>query len=678
MNISELTDMLVQSSQQYSQAKCNPWWEGDHEEAIYRYDIFSGQTLEDVRKCIAGCGKEEILAPVGHLGLNLFHLLVWHNFYDTVEELLRGGKISGSEIDRTDDRGQGLTPFLLACACGNAAMARLLLAHGADQAACDGRGMNGYHFLARPRIQGLELASPCLEHSAEQRGEIARQLTCDVDQEDRDGMTPLVRMLSTEYCSGYTWPLTEVFLEKGAATDYVDGEGDTLLMMALKHGHRTAALLLMERCPEMVGAANHRGETPLGHAASWRDMAMYIALKDHGAVADAGDSMELFPLSQIAGNAFGDVQEDNRDGLAIALYLAKKLVRQADPDDDDELGEVTDILHNALVTDKEASVLEVFQEAGYGFTVPIHYHGERLCLRDACLRPGYGVEVIRKLKELGVDMDRAVVKGRTPACIIASGARCRNQQDEAYFREAARLFSRESMEALDDSGEAAVHLAAREGHTGMLKVMVEKGVDLNLAKDAPARAGMTPLHEACAAGNREAVRMLMDAGADDTRKDLEGETPAHLALLEERWGRSKLTMEERAGVLRELRHLDIPRNDGQTPFMLLRYAHRELLPIFLEAGVDVNHRDNMGRTAMMLNPDKDMVKELLKAGADMNLTDNEGNTALHHALKEYSEDTARYLVKKGADYSRPNNDGETAVDIAVERGFEGVLEVMGE
>ena len=51
MNQKELTDMLVESSQQYSQAKFNPWWEGNHEEAIYRYSIFSEETLRDVGAC---------------------------------------------------------------------------------------------------------------------------------------------------------------------------------------------------------------------------------------------------------------------------------------------------------------------------------------------------------------------------------------------------------------------------------------------------------------------------------------------------------------------------------------------------------------------------------------------------------------------------------------------------
>ncbi len=231
------------------------------------------------------------------------------------------------------------------------------------------------------------------------------------------------------------------------------------------------------------------------------------------------------------------------------------------------------------------------------------------------------------------------------------------------------------MEQLDKYGEAAVHLAARQGHAGMLKIMIEKGVDVNLAEDAPAPAGTTPLHEACMHGQAEAVKLLIAAGADDTLKNMDGETPAHAALMKNRRGR-ELDNEQKARVLRELMHLDIPRNDGQTPLLMLRHDTSELLPVFLERGVDLNHTDHSGMTVMMRNTDKDMIKELIRAGADIHLADNEGNTALHHALDNYSQDSARFLIKKGADYNRPNNDGVTPVQMAIEKDFEMVLELM--
>ena len=109
--------------------------------------------------------------------------------------------------------------------------------------------------------------------------------------------------------------------------------------------------------------------------------------------------------------------------------------------------------------------------------------------------------------------------------------------------------------------------------------------------------------------------------------------------------------------------------------MLLRNLP-ELLPIFLERGVDVNHTDNDGMTALMHLIDKNAAKELLRAGADINIADHEGNTALHHALMCGDQTTARYLIRKGADYNRSNNYGETPVQLAVEHGCESVLELM--
>lgn len=101
-----------------------------------------------------------------------------------------------------------------------------------------------------------------------------------------------------------------------------------------------------------------------------------------------------------------------------------------------------------------------------------------------------------------------------------------------------------------------------------------------------------------------------------------------------------------------------------------------LLSLLIDRGVDIDHADNEGRTLMMLDADKDTIKELLRAGADMNMADNEGNTVLHNVLKNGNVEIARYLIKKGADYNHPNNQGETPVQIAVEKGFNTVLELM--
>lgn len=675
MDVKELTDLLVESSEKFNQTKFIPWWEGDHENATYYYDMFEKEIIKEAEECLAECGKEELLSHVGRAGLSLFHLLVWHNFYGPVEKMLTDGRVEGREVDLTDDKGHGLTPFLLACGRGNLAMVRLLLEHGASDALCDERGMNAYHFLAYPRFENdlLAVNFSCLDKSVEQRGEIARLLTCDVNKRNNAGLAPLEQLLSTDYSSSYTWPLAEVFLEKGAVTDYVDQDGNTLLMMARKKGHVTAALKLIERCPEMVNKADSRGMTPIAHAIEYRNQAMYLVLKEHG--ASPVPEMEVFPLEQITSNCFANVSSENKDSLSLALYMTQKLIRQLDPDDEDEIGEITGILHNALISDENAFVLDACKEAGIDFTMAMYHHGDILCLRDECLNVGRGMGVIRKLMELGVDMEKAVVSGRTPANILASMDWCRDDKDETFYEEAAKLFSRESMEETDNRGRAAIHNAAESGHGGMLRVMIEKGVDVNLTTDEPGEAGMSPLHLACINGHADVVKLLMDAGADDTIKTLKGETPAHLALKEKGYGRTPED-EKRKEILTNLKHLDIPDEKGRTPLMLLKYQTRELLPIFFERGVDINHADNEGMTMLMLHTSKDMAKELIRAGADVNMADNEGNTALYFALKNYDAEGARYLIRKGADYNRPNNDGETPAQIAAENGMDTVLELM--
>ncbi len=213
--------------------------------------------------------------------------------------------------------------------------------------------------------------------------------------------------------------------------------------------------------------------------------------------------------------------------------------------------------------------------------------------------------------------------------------------------------------------------------------MIEKGVNINLAEDEPAESGNTPLHTACIYGTTDVVKLLMASGADDSLQNIKGETPAHLAVMKKKFG-EELQSRERAAMLKELKTLDMERNDGQTPLMLLQSlginATLELLPIFLDANVDVNHRDNQGNTAMILTAKnqcfKDIIKELVRAGADVNVADNSGNTALHYALRYGSQDVARFLVKKGADYNRANNQGVTPVQLAVEHGYDTVLEVM--
>lgn len=713
MEIKELTDILV-SSLESNRAKYVPWWEDDFENCMYSYEMFSKEDIENITECIKNCEKEVLFTKVGCMGLSLFHLLVWHNFYDVVKTLID----EGADVNISAVEGQGIlkdvcigaTPLMLACYQGNLNMVKLLIEAGADTKAVDEKGRNAYHYLCS-YIYRLPHEYQCMQSSLAFRKDIACLLTDGINQKDENGMTPLQVMLNDDN-SNLSWALTKAFIDKGAKTDMFNDDGDSLLIIAIKNYHITAALELSNN-KELINKTNNEGRTPLHYAVDNGSLELCMALMDKGADKNIKDNNDISPkdmaldddwneemekyfksgridmnnLSRLTSNSFARFSEEHRDNISIALYLAGKLINEADPDDDDEMQQVLGIMYNALLQDEDCQVLELCKKAGLDFVQTIYRSGSMTCIRDECLGGNYGIKVIKKFIDMGVDMNEAVVKGRTPANIVASLQKRTmfSREKDDYFEKAAEFFSKESMEQLDNNGTSAIHYAAKNEHLEMLQVMIDKGVDINITEDEPANAGNTPLHTACESGKAKMAELLIKSGADDTLKNIKGNTPAHLITTNIRFGR-EIEEEDRLAVLEVLKNVDIPSNDGRTPLMLAQSfdinTSTSITKLLIDKGVDVNHADNDGNTALILNAKnncyKGVIKELIKAGADVNAYDKLGNSALYYALKYGDLESSRFMIKKGADFNHANNEGVTPMEVAVENGYDSIIELMYE
>lgn len=395
-------------------------------------------------------------------------------------------------------------------------------------------------------------------------------------------------------------------------------------------------------------------------------------------------SKQLETLVFMAGSFSSDEAEEGRNAC---LGLLKMIIDKADRDDDDEMGYIVKGSIDILRSLKDVKVLDMLNEAEISFTEPLYYQREMTNFRDYIMEWAFSLDVVEKMSQLGVDLDEALIKGRTPAYILAHEERRMswgtNNVEEDYAK-AVEYFSVESMQSLDTEGTSAAHEAVRHNHFEMLDAMLKKGVDVNVTEDQPKVAGTTLLHTACAYGFPKIVQMLMEAGADDTLMNVEDETAAHVAV-SRKIRFKEIRQEERIEMIRALNNVDIPGKGGRTPLMLAQdydmHASYYLTPVLIEKGADASRTDDNGNSALLLHEewscDKNVVKALVNAGADVNARNKDGNTPLHLALKNGNGEVARFLIKKGADCNVPNEKQVTPMQIAVEKGMDEVLPFMG-
>ena len=98
----------------------------------------------------------------------------------------------------------------------------------------------------------------------------------------------------------------------------------------------------------------------------------------------------------------------------------------------------------------------------------------------------------------------------------------------------------------------------------------------------------------------------------------------------------------------------------------------ELVRMVLNAGADINARNNSGQTALMrLDDDSsaEIVNALVYAGAKVNLKDEDGDSALLVAAALEKTEVLKALLDAGAKVNTRNKEGKTALMIAAEGGY---------
>ena len=192
----------------------------------------------------------------------------------------------------------------------------------------------------------------------------------------------------------------------------------------------------------------------------------------------------------------------------------------------------------------------------------------------------------------------------------------------------------------NDYGEIALHVAAKYGSADAVKRLLDIGADLS-ARDL---FGYTPLHKATMAARSEIVSILLDFDSDvhDSSND-RVLTPLHLA---------------------------VSNKDIDTTVILLKHgasvsavAPEKYTPIHLAA--------RCGSADIL-----DKLLNYVKQPSDLDLRNKDGDTALHIAIGENSLAKVAMLLNNEADLLATNTRGKSPIHIAAQCATAYILDTL--
>ena len=419
---------------------------------------------------------------------------------------------------------------------------------------------------------------------------------------------------------------------------------------------------LAVKCPEHVNAIYGRHKLPLFAALEQDHVEIMEFLLEHGANVDArettGETMLLKVLSQperhnlveivallLKHGANANARTTSfRRSLHLAEYKGEFKVAQ-------------------MLLDHKSDVN--FQDID-GRT-PLHIVlGRQLNNEDGALNHA------RLLFERGAEVNRHDKQNQTPL-LLAMGR---------HWFKLARILLEKGAEAnaQSDNGKTSLHILLEcrtineDEALNYARLLFERGADVNRRDNDIG----TPLHLAIRRTWFKFAQILLEHGADTNAQSYNhGKTPLHI-LLERR----TINEDEALNCVQLLfeRGVDVNRRDidNETPLHLaIRRTGFKFAQILLEHGADTNAQSYNGKTSLHILLERRTIDEdealnyarlLFERGADVNSRDNDNETPLHLAIRRTWFTFAQILlrVEHGVDTNAQSYNGETPLHILLE------------
>jgi ankyrin repeat protein len=281
----------------------------------------------------------------------------------------------------------------------------------------------------------------------------------------------------------------------------------------------------------------------------------------------------------------------------------------------------------------------------------------------------YGrLPIIEKLLSVSAKVNARDKNGRTALMYAARGAGKKWKTTVSLL-----LDNGADVHAVDDGGANALIYAVWGRRTEIVRLLIKAGsaIDQRLWREKT-----TALMYAAEKRCLDICQLLVAGGASVDLRDHLGKTALMYAARGDQWSADASVMEYLVanGAL-----TDIVDNKGNTLlFHAVSGKNVDCCAIAIDAGCDVNARNEAGETAIMYARDAETVSYLLDLGADIEARCKNGWTPLFHAcinaLCYCDSSAAQALVQRGAARTGRDNHGQPLLDLIGEE-YEGYRQI---
>ncbi len=552
--------------------------------------------------------------------------------------------VKSTKIVNASDR-FGVTPLMEAACTGNSEMVLLLIRLGAE---VDKGTPGGWTpLMAAARYGYLEIVKILADHGADIKGNQGEKTT------HSNELNVLASPLLLAGENGQT-PVVKFLLDGGVNMESANLFGQTALWLAAKNSRTETVKFLLARNAE-PDSSDLGQATPLFMAAEAGNLELIRLLLDRGARVNAVNNLRQTPLH-------GAVE--NGHSPAVKLLLEKG----ADPGRID--GWDCSVLEKAVFLDN-IEILKLLLE----------YHADKK-LSEKKIFNLLRETISRNKSEFtdclleGISNFNLVDKDDGSLLEVIAG-----RGDVALFKKALAHGANINMKNGDTTVGAKSLLGATSiGAVKIVEILLGKGVNTE-ARDFQ---GCTPLMKAAQFNQMDILCLLLKAKADIAAVDSNGKTVFYYAQ-----GRPEVLAVLSAVPLPKAAKVSEPVSDihkSENPWLLKReliQACREgsvtKVRQLIHQGADPNTKDKASWPVLTLaaaRGETQVVKVLLENKADIAGRGVGNWTALMEAAGNNHADTVKLLIDFGASVQDENKWGKTALDIAEERKFPEVVNVL--